>query len=357
MDLVEVKVLQGEVVALQQAGDRVGRGHQQAVRGHAVATVDEVHGSDLRVDQVSLNRDVVLCCPFLRGDQDGGSTVGQRGGVTGGHGGLGAVLLGILLAEDRLQLGQLLHVGVRAQVGIALHAQERGDEILKEALVVGLGQLLVRLGCQLVLLLAAQAELAGGDGRVVAHGKPGAGLAVARLLRGQLGRTDLADQLQAVGGGLCVVQLDQGLAQLIVNGQRCVGGGVYAAADAGLDATQGDSVCNLHQGSQAGAAGHLQVKSRGGGGQCGTDNGLAGQVEVAGVLQDGAGDDLAQFFALQTVASHQTIDGSGQHVLVRRIRVFLVGTGERDAVAAENGDLAGCSVSHSFCVTPSKNVN
>ena len=348
MDLVEVEVLQGKVVALQQASNRVGRGHQQTVRGHAVAAVDEVHGSNLGVHQVCLNRDVVLCGPLLGGDQDCGSAVGQRGGVTGGHGGLGAVLLGILLAEDRLQLGQLLHVGVRTQVGIALHAQVRGDEVLEEALVVCLGQLLVGLGCQLVLLLAGQAELAGGDGRVVSHGKTGAGLTVVRLLRGQLGGADLADQLQAVGGGLRVVQLDQGLAQLIVNSQRCVGGGVHAAADAGLDAAQGDCVCNLHQGSQASTAGHLQVEGRGGGGQCGAEDGLAGQVEVAGVLQHGAGGDLAQLLALQAVACDQAIDGGGQHVLVRRVRVLLVGTGERDAVAAEDGDLAGCSVSHIF---------
>src|SRR5699024_5505054 len=42
VDLVEVEVLQGEPVALEQPRHRVGGGHEQPVRGAAVMAVDEV---------------------------------------------------------------------------------------------------------------------------------------------------------------------------------------------------------------------------------------------------------------------------------------------------------------------------
>src|SRR5699024_11691212 len=94
---------------------------------------------------------------------DGRCAVGQRGGVTGGHGGGGAVLCRVARAGDRLELGQLLRGGGRAQVGVALHAEVRGDEVLEEALVISLGQVLVGGRGELVLLLAGDVHLAGGD--------------------------------------------------------------------------------------------------------------------------------------------------------------------------------------------------
>src|SRR5699024_5699039 len=158
--------------------------------GLAIVAVQEVHGRDLGVHQVGADREVALLGPLLGGEQDGGCAVGQRGGVTGGHGGGGAVLCRVALAEDRLELGQRRRGGGGAKVGVGRHAEVRGDEVLEEALVISLGQVLVGGRGELVLLLAGEVHLAGGDRSVVTHGQAGARLAVARLIRCQLGRAD-----------------------------------------------------------------------------------------------------------------------------------------------------------------------
>src|SRR5699024_5064410 len=110
----------------------------------------------------------------------GGGAVGERGRVAGGHGGLGAVGLGVALAEGRLELGQLLGGRVGAHVVVARHAEERGDQAVLEARVVGGGQVPVAGGGQLVLVLAGDTHLAGGDRGVLAHRQAGAGLRVLR---------------------------------------------------------------------------------------------------------------------------------------------------------------------------------
>ena len=75
--------------------------------------------------------------------------------------------------------------------------------------------------------------------------------------------------------------------------------------------------------------------------QLGAQHALAGQVEVARVLEDGAGDDLAHLLALQPEAGDQPVERRGEHVLVGRLRVRRVGPGERDAVAADDRGLPG----------------
>ena len=62
------------------------------------------------------------------------------------------------------------------------------------------------------------------------------------------------------------------------------------------------------------------------------------------VLEHGAGDDLAEPLALEAEAGDQAVERGGQHVLVGRVRVGAVGAGERDAVAADDGDPAGLGV-------------
>ncbi len=60
-----------------------------------------------------------------------------------------------------------------------------------------------------------------------------------------------------------------------------------------------------------------------------------GQIE-AGI----AGGDGAEALAGQAVAGDEAVDGGGEHVLVRRVAVFLVGARERDAVAADDDGAA-----------------
>ena len=58
------------------------------------------------------------------------------------------------------------------------------------------------------------------------------------------------------------------------------------------------------------------------------------------MLEDGAADDRVESLAVQPEAVHQTVQGGGEHVLVRRLCVGAVRAGERNPVAAEDGDLA-----------------
>ena len=68
---------------------------------------------------------------------------------------------------------------------------------------------------------------------------------------------------------------------------------------------------------------------------------LAHQVEVAAVLEHRAADDRAEPLARQVEAVDQAAERGGEHVLVGGVGVRAVGAGERDPVAAEDGDRAG----------------
>ena len=122
VDLVEVEVLQGELVPFQQPGQRVHRRHQQPVV--LAVAVHVVHRAGLGVHQVGQHRQPVLGRPLVRAEQHRRGAVGQRGRVARGHRWLRQVL-----AEHRLELGQLLRGGVRPQVLVPGQAQERGDQV------------------------------------------------------------------------------------------------------------------------------------------------------------------------------------------------------------------------------------
>ena len=123
-----------------------------------------------------------------------------------------------------------------------------------------------------------------------------------------------------------------------------VRGGVGATGDAGVDLAERDLVGDVDRRLQTGAARLLQVAGRGLGRQLGAEHRLAGQVEVAAVLEHGAGDDLAEALTLEAEAGGQAVDGRGEHLLVGGAGVDGVRPGERDPVAAEDGDAAGCGV-------------
>ena len=72
----------------------------------------------------------------------------------------------------------------------------------------------------------------------------------------------------------------------------------------------------------------------------GAEHALAREVEVARVLEHGAGDDLAEALALQPEARDEPVERRGEHVLVGRVRVGAVGAGEGDPVAADDDGVA-----------------
>ena len=100
----------------------------------------------------------------------------------------------------------------------------------------------------------------------------------------------------------------------------------------------------MNRGFQAGAARLLDVVGRRPWREAGPKNDLAGEVEVATVLQHRACGDLTEALPLQTKASDQAVERRGQHVLVGGSGIGAAGAGEGDSVAAEDGGAA--QVSH-----------
>ena len=189
---------------------------------------------------------------------------------------------------------------------------------------------------ELVLLLAADLPLAGRDGGMFTHRHPGARLGVARRLGNDLGGSQFAEQGESLWQRLGPIDLEQNPPQVLVDGDRGVARGIDAAGDAIVDLAERDLVRDVNGGFQAGAAGLLDVVSRGPGRKPRTQHRLAGQVEVAAVLEHRAGRHLTQADVPQPKTGDQPIESGGEHVLVGGARVGAVGAGEGDAVAAED---------------------
>ncbi|GAA2666457.1 hypothetical protein GCM10010428_19140 [Actinosynnema pretiosum subsp. pretiosum] len=72
------------------------------------------------------------------------------------------------------------------------------------------------------------------------------------------------------------------------------------------------------------------------------------------MLEDRAADDLADALAREAEAGDQAVEGGGEHVLVRGSGVRAARSGERGAVAAEDGDPPGaCHVASLVAVARS----
>ena len=138
---------------------------------------------------------------------------------------------------------------------------------------------------------------------VLAHREAGARLGVAGEVGDDLARADLRERLDAVGRRTGGVRLQQDLAQVVVERDRRVRGGVGAAGDRRVDLAERDLVGDQDRGLEAGAARLADVVGRGLGRELGAENGLARQVDVAGVLEHGAGGDLAEPLAFEPVLS------------------------------------------------------
>ncbi len=180
---------------------------------------------------------------------------------------------------------------------------------------------------------------------MLAHREAGARLLVAGDAGDDVAGAEAGQRLQLAGGGALAVGVEEGRAELLVQLDRRVGGGVGAAGDADVDLPEGDLVGDQDRRLEAGAAGLLDVVGGGLGGEAGGEDALAGQVAVVGVLQDGAAGDLAERLALEAEAVDQPVERGGEHVLVGRVRVLGVGAREGDPVAADDGDPAGLACS------------
>src|SRR2546423_9486188 len=104
--------------------------------------------------------------------------------------------------------------------------------------------------------------------------------------------------------------------QVFMAGDRRVAGGTAPAGDAVLDLAERDLVRDMNGCLKARAAGLLHVVGGSRGAEAGAKYRLAGQIEVATVLEDGAGGELAQLGALQAEPGDQPIHRRRQHGLV-----------------------------------------
>ncbi len=329
MDLVVVEVLQAQAVACQQPRHRVDRRHQQAL-----LAIDEVHRRRLAVLEIGQDRQAARLRPLLAGQQYHRGAVGQRRRVGRREGAARTAL------EHRLEGADLLQVDIRAQVLVAGQAAERRHQVVLPALLIGRGQLVVALEGQPVLLVAGDLPGLRHQFAGLPHRQPGARLAVARDGRDHVARADLQQALELVQVALAAVGLEENLAQALVDPDRRVGSGIDAAGDAAVDLPEGDLVGHQDRRLQAGTAGLLDIVGRGFRGQARTEHAFAGQVEVARMLQHGAGHHLAKALSVQVVALHQAFQGGSEHLLVARRGVHGVRAGEGNTVAADNGDPA-----------------
>ena len=152
------------------------------------------------------------------------------------------------------------------------------------------------------------------------------------------GRT--REYLQAVLEGLGPVEVEQDVAELVVDRDRRVGRGVHATRDAGVDLAEGDLVGDQDRRLETGAAGLLDVVRRGRRGELGAEDDLADEVPVAGVLEDGTGDHFTDFLAAQAGPVDQAVQRGGEHVGVGGVPVGLVLPGERNPVPGDDSHLA-----------------
>ena len=195
---------------------------------------------------------------------------------------------------------------------------------------------------ELVLLLAADLPLQRGQRGVLAHRQPGARLAVLRDRRARCRRAGSAPARSAAPAvsraALTFISFLRSLSLIATGASEVVS--VPPAMPTSIW-PRAILLATWIVGLEAGAAGLLDVGRRRLGRELRAQHRLAGQVEVARVLEHRAGDDLAEPLALEPEPGDQPVDGRGEHVLVGRVGVDAVGAGERDAVAAEDGDATG----------------
>ncbi len=170
-------------------------------------------------------------------------------------------------------------------------------------LVVGGGEVLVAGRRELVLGIAGDAPLAGHDRRVLAHREAGPRLGVAGDLGDELPGPQPASSARSRSTfERAALSSRQDRAEVVVDRDRRVRGGVDAAGDAAVDLAEGDLVGDEDRRLETGAAGLADVVGRRLGREPRAEQRLAGQVEVAGVLEDGATGDLAEPLAGDAVA-------------------------------------------------------
>ncbi len=197
---------------------------------------------------------------------------------------------------------------------------------------------------ELVLVFALHVPLLCRLLHALAHRQSRARLHDARKLRREMLRAQPEPRHDAVHRGPRGVHVEQDVPEFVTEYDGRVADGVGAACNPAVDLAEGDLVGNEYCRLDAGPAGALQVHSRGLQGQPGIDHALAGEIPVAGVLDNGAQRDVAHGLAAQVELVDEPLQGRRHEVLVGALPVNGMGATEGDARAADNGNANGTTI-------------
>ena len=193
---------------------------------------------------------------------------------------------------------------------------------------------------ELVLLLACDFPLLRHQLGVLAHGEAGARLSDGGRLRSQLSEREAFEGSEPLPERFGLLHLHEALGEALGEYDGRIGGRVRPHADAAFDLTDGDLGGDAHGCLETRATGLDQGGAGCGPGQLGADDGLARDVPVLGVSDDGAADHLVDVHAGELVAIDQPVERGGQHLQIGEVRIERVGAAERDAHSPYDGDTA-----------------
>ncbi len=306
----------------------VGRHEETVLRVH------EVDGVVLAVSEIGLRLQPMRFRPFLGGEQNRRRAVRQRRGVGRGQ-------RAVRLVEGGLKLCDLLDTDVGPQIIVAEHARSRDNQIVEEPQIVGRRRALMAAESKLVLLRARDMPLLRHQFAMLAHGKAGARLGVGRRRHGEVAERKAADERGRLFGhrffraDLCE-PLGEGALQL--DGR--IGHGVGAGRNRHLDLPRRDFRRAAERRLQARAASLGQRNARRVLAELRADDGLARQIEILGVGDDGAAHHFVDVLALKAIFLDKGVQRRRHQVEIGEVVISGVAPAEGRADAAYNGHFA-----------------
>ena len=242
------KSADAEPVAVEHPRHRVGGRHQQPL-----ALVHVVDGRGLRVDEVGQDRQPALAPPTPR---DASSTA-EAPSVNGVE--LPAVIVPFSPPNTGLSFASFSTDESGAQVLVALEPEVRGHEAVEEPALVGRGH----VRCDAAASSSCSARVTPQSSAISAACSPIESPVRGSALRGISGTTCAGRSRVSVraraGQRLRAVEVEQDVAQVLVDRDRRVRGGVHAARDPDVDLPQRDLVGDRDHGLQARPARLLEV--------------------------------------------------------------------------------------------------
>src|SRR5215831_12841208 len=275
VDLPQRDVGIAQLVAREQARNRVRRRHQQAL-------VEDVDRRDLEVEQARARRrsgQALDAC--ARCDPKARRAVGQGRGVARRDRALAA-----LPVERRLKLRELLEAGVGAREAVALRLADGNDQIIEEAGFLPRDRFLVAGERDLVLRLAAYAPGLGHLLAVLAHALAGRAVLDLEYVEVDVPRLQRAQRGDPLRRGARLADLAQPVRESLRQPDLHATHGLDAADERELPAAAPEYSRGLERRHHAGRAGENRGESRDGLVEAGFDLDLARDVRVMQVGND-----------------------------------------------------------------------